>query len=373
MHFPTFKLERFFAAHEFGVKHLLCASDCESLSVAELLDLAPGAPEELMRLGLGYTESPGHPDLRAAIAALYDTISPAQILVHSGAEEAILGFGLSVLEPGDHIIVHAPCYQSLIAVARAAGCAISPWQADPAQGWALDPDELPRLATPQTRAIVVNSPHNPTGYQLDRQRFDAIVRFAASRGLLLFSDEVYRGLEYDAADRLPAACDVYENAVSLGVMSKSYGLAGLRIGWIASQNSRVRDAMAAFKDYATICSSAPSEYLATLALRHGPTLIDRNRDIILANLTLLDEFFARHSSRLSWTRPKAGAIAFPQLVQGCAEAFCRGLLLAHGALLTPSTLFDAGSSHFRLGFGRRNFAAGLTVLEEYLAGLDKQE
>lgn len=367
MRFPPFKLERFFAAYEFAVRHLLCASDCESLLVQELLDQAPGAAEGLLRLNLGYTESAGHPELRAAIAGTYAGLNPEEILVHTGAEEAILGFGLAVLQPGDQAIVHTPCYQSLAGAAASNGCEVVPWRADPEQGWALDPDDLPRLATPKTRAIVLNTPHNPTGYHLDRARFDAVLRFAAQRGLLVFCDEVYRGLEQAPEDRLPAACEVYENAVSLGVMSKAYGLAGLRIGWIATRNAEVRERMASFKDYASICASGPSEYLATVALRQGEALIARNRGIIAENLVLLDAFFARQASRLSWTKPKAGPIAFPRVADGqSATSFCQTLLDASGVLLAPSPLFDAGDEHFRLGFGRRRLPEGLAAFEAWL-------
>jgi aspartate/methionine/tyrosine aminotransferase len=370
MRFAPFKLERFFAAYEFQVRHLLCASDCESLSIRELLDQAPGSAEGLLNLHLGYTEAPGHPELRAAVAATYQGIEPAEILVHTGAEEAILGFGLAVLRPGDQVLVHAPCYQSLASIALGNGCEVVPWRADPEQGWALDPDDLPRLATPKTRAIVLNTPHNPTGHHLDRARFDAVVRFAAQRGLLLFCDEVYRGLEQAPADRLPAACEVYENAVSLGVMSKAYGLAGLRIGWVATRNREVRERMAGFKDYASICASGPSEYLATVALRQGEALIARNRAIIAENLVLLDAFFARQADTLRWTRPKAGPIAFPRLLghkgERGATAFCQTLLDASGVLLAPAPLFDAGDAHFRLGFGRRRLPEALAAFETFL-------
>ena len=275
MRIPEFKLERFFAEHEFTVPYQLCASDCEAVRVEELLTHEPDARQGLLDVWLGYTESTGHPALRAAIAGLYETIGDDEVLVHTGAEEAIFTFMNGLLDTGDHIIVHTPCYQSLMELPAVIGCAVSPWPGREEFGWALSLDELERLIKPNSRAVVVNLPHNPTGYLAPRALFDGLVDICRAHGLMLFCDEVYRGLEYDPADRLPAACDAYENAVSLGVMSKSFGLAGLRIGWVASKNREILAAMAGFKDYTTICNSAPSEYLATLALRHRDAVVGR--------------------------------------------------------------------------------------------------
>jgi aspartate/methionine/tyrosine aminotransferase len=196
--------------------------------------------------------------------------------------------------------------------------------------------------------------------------FREITRFCDNHGIALFSDEVYRGLEHDDADRLPPACSLSESAISLGVMSKAYGLAGLRIGWVATRNTAILSRMAALKDYTTICSSAPSEFLAELALRNGEAIAARNRGIIAAHLALLDGFFARHADRFSWQRPKAGPIAFPRLLVGNVETFCSALLESSGVLLLPGTVYGDMGNHFRIGFGRRNMPEALARLEEYL-------
>ncbi len=247
MHLPPFKLERYFARYEFNTEFLLCSSDCEAMSIADLLAFEPGAAEKFAHVWLGYTESQGSPTLRAEICKLYETIQPDDLLVHSGAEEAIFLFMLAAFQPGDHVIVHAPGYQSLAEVARAAGCDVSPWQAREENDWALDLDELRRLVRANTKAIIINTPHNPTGYLMSRQDYNALHQFAQENNLLLFSDEVYRESEYDPASRLPAACDYGEHAISLGVTSKTYGLAGLRIGWIATRNRSVYEKMASLK------------------------------------------------------------------------------------------------------------------------------
>jgi aspartate/methionine/tyrosine aminotransferase len=372
MHLTPFKLERYFAQYEFNVHYTLCSSDCESVTIHALLKLEPDARARLENHWLGYTESPGAPTLRAEIARVYETIQPEHILVHTGAEEAIFLFMHAALDAGDHVIVHAPCYQSLMEVAHSIGCEVSQWRAREENQWALDVDELRGLIKPNTRVIVVNTPHNPTGYLMSRADYVRVNEIARERDMLLFSDEVYRESEYDAARRLPAACDVNENAVSLGVMSKTYGLPGLRIGWIATRHARVYERMAALKDYTTICNSAPSEFLAELALRHRAQLAQRNREIIAHNLQLWDTFFAEYADQFAWVRPHAGPIAFPKLRRANADAFCHDVVTQKGVLLLPGSLFDDDAqpmhleNHFRIGFGRKNMPEALVRLQEFL-------
>lgn len=366
MQLRSFKLERYFARYEFATEYLLSSSDCESLTVADVLALEPEAHDAFRKIWLGYTESQGAPALREAIASLYTTIEPDEVLVHSGAEEAIFLFMHAALQAGDHLIVHSPCYQSLAEVALGIGCEVTPWQAREQDGWALDLDELERSIRPKTRAIVLNTPHNPTGFLMSHDDFREVNRIAQEKGLLLFSDEVYRESEYDPADRLPAACDMNDHAVSLGVMSKSYGLPGLRIGWIATHDREVYAWLERLKDYTTICNSAPSEFLAELALRHRTKLLERNLAILRTNLTLLDDFFARHSEQFTWVRPSAGPIAFPRLLGEDVETFCDALVKRASVLLLPGGVFDDSSNHFRIGFGRANLPEAVARLEAFL-------
>ena len=177
---------------------------------------------------------------------------------------------------------------------------------------------------------------------------------------------MYRGLELDPAERLPAFADINDRALSLGVMSKAYGLAGLRIGWVATRNEKLLHELAAFKDYTTICSSAPSEFLATVALRHADKIVGRNLAIIRNNLDRLDTFFASHGEWFGWNRPKAGSIAFPALLQGVVDEFCTDLVEQAGVLLLPGTLYNERFNHFRIGFGRKNLPEALERMEIYL-------
>jgi aspartate/methionine/tyrosine aminotransferase len=372
MKIPPFKLERYFAKYEFTAKYLLSSSDCESLRIQDLLAMEEGAAEAFRQHWLGYTESQGAPSLRKEIARIYETIQPEQALVHSGAEEAIFLFMNAALQPGDHLVVHWPCYQSLYEVAKSLGCQVTLWEARRENGWALDLEELKQAVRPETKGVVVNNPHNPTGFLMSQQDFRELNAFTQERDLWLFSDEVYRESEHSPEYRLPAACDLNENAISLGVMSKTYGLAGLRIGWIATRNPEIYRKMAAMKDYTTICNSAPSEFLAELALRHRQMLVDRTVSAIRSNLVLLDDFFQRYADRFDWIRPHAGPIAFPRLLDGNAEDFCRDVVTQTGVMLVPGSQFGHSKemsqleAHFRIGFGRKNMPEALETLSQWI-------
>lgn len=367
MNLPPFKLERYFAKYEFNTEFLLCSSDCEAMPIADLLALEPGAAEKFQHVWLGYTESQGSPALRKEIAKVYETIQPDEVLVHTGAEEAIFLFMHAALTSGDHVIVHSPCYQSLAEVAKGIGCVVTPWRAREENNWALDLDELKSHLRPITKAIIINTPHNPTGYLMPHADFESVNRFAQENNLLLFSDEVYRESEYDSETRLTAACDYGENAVSLGAMSKTYGLAGLRIGWVATKNRRIYDGMASLKDYTTICNSAPSEFLAEVAVRNRAKLVERNLGIIKYNLAVMDDFFSSHADLFSWIRPRAGSMAFPKLLKGDIEDFCDKVVRTVGVLLLPGTMYDDTGNHFRVGMGRKNLPQAVERLESFLA------
>lgn len=368
MKLPDFKLERYFAKYEFKAPYLLSCSDCESFTIKDILDLEEaGAGVSFEKLWLGYTESQGSPGLRQYIAKMYHRAGVDNVLVTSGAEEAIFIFMNTVLNKGDHVIVQYPCYQSLSEVARFRGCEVTEWKLKEQDAWVLDLDWLAKNIKHNTKAIIINSPHNPTGYLITQDELEYIVELARSRGILIFSDEVYRFLEHRSSDRSEAACDIYENAVSLGVMSKTYGLAGLRIGWVVTRNTDIYNQMAAFKDYTSICNSAPSEFLAALALKHQDELVERNLGIIRDNLAVLDDFFARYKELFSWPKPKAGAIAFPHIKwDEDVENFCVDLVNSKGVLLLPGNYYDFGNKSFRIAFGRKNMPECVLKLEEYV-------
>jgi aspartate/methionine/tyrosine aminotransferase len=363
-----FALERFFARWEFAVEHLLCASDVEGYPMGEVLALADDETRAMWDgLRLGYTESTGHPLLRAEIATLYDGLAADDVLVFAGAEEAIFCLANVLLGPGDQAVVTWPAYQSLYEVARATGADVTLHELREPSGWAIDLDLLGRQVTPATKLIVVNAPHNPTGMLPDRSIVDGLVRIAEAAGAHLLVDEVYRYLEFDEADRLPAGADVTTRGISLGVMSKTFAMAGLRIGWLATRDRDLLARCAAFKDYTTICSSAPSEILALIGLRARDQVVARSRRIVAGNLERLDAFFAEWADRFSWVRPRGGSIGFPRLtVPGVSiDDWAAGLVEAEGVLLLPGSQFGAGGNHFRVGFGRTDLPVALDRLEAY--------
>jgi aspartate/methionine/tyrosine aminotransferase len=361
-----FSLERFFARYEFTTRYLLCSSDPESMAVRDLLALEPDAAARFDALRLGYVDSRGTLELRQAIANLYEHRDANAVLVHSGAQEPIFAFMNAMLEAGDHVVVQFPTYQSLYSVAEGLGAEVTRWRCDLTREGAPDPEELERLVRPATRAVVVTTVNNPTGYPFDRTLLDAVTAIARRRGLWLFADEIYRGLEREA-ERIPAVCDAYELGVSLGGLSKVYGLAGLRVGWIATRDRALYDRIAAYKDYLTICNSAPNEFLGALALRHHDALIERVRRIVVSNLDRFDEFFARRSTLFGWRRPRAGTTGFPSYLGGSSEAFCARLAEHAGVLLLPSTVFDTGDERVRVGYGRADLPEALDALDAFIS------
>jgi aspartate/methionine/tyrosine aminotransferase len=363
---PPFRIERWYERYEFTTELQLSSSDAESVTVDDLLGFEPDARERLGMLRLGYTEVPGSAELRDAIAALYTRTDADAIVALAAAEEGIFATETALLGPGDHAVVELPCYESAVAVARATGADVDVWRRSHADGWEHDVDALEALLRPDTRLVYVNTPHNPTGLQMPRAVLDRVVELCAERGTVLFCDEVYRELEHDPAARLPAACDLYERAVSLGSVSKTYGLPGLRTGWIACRDPAVREAVLAAKLYTTICSSAPSELLAALALRHRARLAERNRALVLENLAYADAFVAAHGGLVDWVRPNASPIGFPRIRVPDTLAFCERLAADAGVLLLPGEVYDE-PGHVRLGLGRRGAAEAFGRLGEFLA------
>jgi aspartate/methionine/tyrosine aminotransferase len=363
-----FALERYFARWEFAVEHLLCASDVEGWPMAELLALADDETRALWDgLRLGYTESTGHPLLRAEIAELYERVEPDGVLVFAGAEEAIFCLANVVLGPGDHAVVTWPGYQSLYEVARATGADVTLHELHESDGWELDLDRLLAALRPETRLVVVNAPHNPTGMLPTHAEWARLTATLADRDIHLLSDEVYRFLERDERDRLVPGADAYPRGISLGVMSKSFAMAGLRIGWLATRDHDLLARCAAFKDYTTICSSAPSEVLALIGLRAREQVLGRSLRIVADNLELLDDFFRRRSDTVSWVRPRGSSVGFPRLLRGGpVDQFAADLVEAEGVLLLPGSVFGHPGDHFRLGFGRTDLPVALSKLEAFV-------
>lgn len=369
MDIQEFQLERYLAKHEFAAPHLLCTSDCETMTVNDLLTLDTRAMEGFLNLRLGYTESQGNPQLRKEISELYTGIRPEEIAVSAGAEEAIFLSMHVLLDPGDHVIVQTPAYQSLSEIPASIGCQVSGWELKEKDGkWTIDLEELRAMITRDTKLIVVNSPHNPTGHLFSLQEWKELVEIAGNNDIRIISDEVYRGLEHDPEDQLPAIADCTDTGISIGVMSKAFGLAGIRIGWIATKDQKFMRSFLSQKDYTTICSSGPSEYLAMVALQHKETILRRNRSIALKNIGYLAKFFKKNESVMKWSPPRAGSTAFPHLTRrDDIDRFCDHVREEAGVLLLPGKVFGVTGSYFRIGYGRIDMKASLDALDKYLA------
>jgi aspartate/methionine/tyrosine aminotransferase len=366
MRVKPFRIENYFAKHEFSAKYLLASSDAESQTVHDVLDLEPGAHEKFLEQWCGYTEVQGAPLLREAIAAIYKRIKPDDVLVLSCAEEGIFVLYHALVNPGDHVIVETPCYESGLELARSTGAEVSEWRRRSEKNWAHDFHALEKLVQPNTKVIYINTPHNPTGLLMPKNIFESVLQLAGNHGITVFCDEVYRELEHDPATRLPAACDLYEHAVSMGSMSKTYGLAGLRLGWFASRDVEILRRCAEFKLYTTISSSAPSEFLSGVALRHREVLLKRNLKIVQKNLALLDTFFKRHADLFDWVRPNASTIGFARFkLTRDVQEFCDDAVSKSGVMLLPGSVYDE-PQHIRFGYGRKNMPEALEHFEEYL-------
>ena len=370
MRIREFALERFFAKHEFTAKHNLGASDVEGMTLTEVLALADSECARIWNdLRLGYTESAGLPLLRSEIASLYDGLGPQHILTFAGAQEAIFLTMHATLAPGDHAVVVWPAYQSLHEVARSIGADVSPVSLDRGD-WSLGVDRLAAALRPTTRLVVINFPHSPTGAHIGRSQLDAIIQLCAERGIRLYSDEVYRLLEHDRGATLPPAATLDDRAVSLGVMSKAFGLAGLRVGWIATKDDHLRDRIAKLKDYTTICNSAPSEILALIALRARDRILARSHAIIDANLPILTEFMRRHASQLNWFPTRAGSVCFPRFTADLdAERVAERMIERTGVLIVPGSTFEFDRAYFRVGYGRTDMPTALELIDPLIGTL----
>ncbi|MCH9695772.1 MAG: pyridoxal phosphate-dependent aminotransferase [Gammaproteobacteria bacterium] len=372
---PEFRLETHFSKWEFKARFHMTASDAESMSMRDLLALAtPAEREEFEGMWLGYTETFGAPDLRQVIATTYARQRASDVLCFAGASEGIFAANAVLLDKDSHAIVVTPNYQSHetlpMAICDASGVAL-----DPEDGWSLDIDKVAAAIRPNTRLVTINFPHNPTGTILPLDRYHALVELCRKHGIYILHDEIFNGLGPSGTEHLPFIADIYERGLSLNVMSKSFGLPGLRIGWIACADAQLLSKMERMKHYLSICSSGPSERLTKIALTYRDRLLARNCTIIDENLPKLDAFFERHSELFDWRRPDGSCMGFPRYkgAEG-VEQFTRSLVEKSGVLLLPSTIYKSElgtvpTDRFRIGFGRKGIDAGLAAFEEHLCGL----
>ncbi|MBX3749739.1 MAG: pyridoxal phosphate-dependent aminotransferase [Opitutaceae bacterium] len=361
-----FETEDYFGRYEFSQPYMLAASDCDNVSIAELIRLGGGSMEEFSRLPLGYTTMEGNATLRSAISAQYRTVTPDQVLVLGAPIEGIYTVMRTLLAPGDRAVVLAPAYDALLNLPEDITGSVTRWDLQTVDGrWRLD---LARLADllPGARLLAINFPHNPTGYLPTQDELDQIVGLCRQHGVTLFSDEMYRGLEYPPATTLPSVADLDETAIVLSGASKSLGLPGLRLGWlIIKDRRRYRDIMNT-KVYTSMCSPQASEYLGTMAIKAAPQLVAKNLAIIRENLRVAAPFFHKWREHLRWIPPQAGSVSVIEMRHGSADALCHELATKHGIVLLPSRFMGCQGEYFRLGLGRRDFRECLAVFDDVL-------
>lgn len=361
---PDFRLETYFSRWEFAARYHLTASDAESMTLTELLALADDdARQRWETLHLGYTETYGLPALREEIARTYTNVAPEDVLCFAGAEEGIYLAMRTLLSAEDHVVVVTPNYQAAETIPLSI-CDVTGVPLRAEDDWALDVDALEAALRPDTRIVSVNFPNNPTGALPTVEAWQRLAALCDSRGIILFSDEVYRGLEDDP---LPQAADLSSRAMSLNVMSKAYGLPGLRVGWIACRDRKVLDRLERAKHYTSICNSAPSEVLALIGLRARDEILSRNRKIIADNIPLFGSFFASFPELFEWQPPQGGCVCFPRYLgpEG-VERMCADLVEQQGVLLLPASIYQSAltptpADRFRVGVGRRSPEAALAA------------
>jgi aspartate/methionine/tyrosine aminotransferase len=367
MKIQPFATENYYARYEFSTPHLLSVSDCETMSIGELLQMAGVSLEEMGQVRLSYTESQGNPVLREAVANTYDEVSAEDVVILTSPVEGIYLTLQAMLEPEDEAIVLVPAYDALINVAEHVSRHVHRWEIVPTEmGWELDLDALANLINSRTKLIVVNFPHNPTGYLPTRSQFEALIQLVEREGIWLFYDEMYRGLEYGERPQLPSAADSYERSIVLSGLSKTHGLPGLRAGWLVIPDEEVRQTIINWKHYTTICPAAPTEFLALAALSVGDKLAQRSQGIIQQNLQLAETFFTRWQDLFKWRPPLSGSVALVGIDVTSATSYCHHLAQEAGVLLLPATFMGSDDQHVRFGFGRRSFPSALSHYDAYL-------
>ena len=365
-HFAT---EHFFAKYEFTTPYQLCNSDCETISLKELLDLAGTPLADMGSISLGYTESLGNPQLRESIAACYANIKAEEVLFLGSPIEGIYLAARTALNPGDEVVVLTPAYDALVNMfEHVAGAEkVHRWRFKAgADRWELDFDELESLITPRTKMVVVNFPHNPTGFLPSRAQLDQLINTVNKYNLVLFYDEMYFGLVHEGTAPIPSVAELCPRAVVLSGLSKTYGLPGLRSGWLVVQDKTLMDEIINWKFYTSICPPAPTEFLTVAALKVRETLRQRSLQQVEANLKLADAFFARWPQLFTWRRPAAGSTALVEMHVPSVEAFAEKMAREAGVLIQPATTLGWDDHSFRMGLGRAGFAKALHKFEEYL-------
>ena len=376
MKIEPFALERWMTTHELYVDYDIAESGIFPWTLRELLELIPPDGREetlagLLDLRLGYNEATGTAGLREVLAATYQDATADNILVTTGAIEANFLLFNVLLEPGDHVIAPYPAYQQLYSVPRALGCDVSLWHIRPETGFRYSADDLEPLLRPDTKLIVINTPHNPTGAMLSPADVQRVYDLAESVGARILSDEAYRWLAVPGGDEFaPPAFDLGPRGISVGTLSKPFGLPGLRLGWIAAP-AEIAQRCWHMRDYVSLSPGKLNDALATLALTHRRQMMARNQRIITANLVSARRWFAQHDGLVSWVPPRGGLLALLRYELDIPSLeLSNRLAREYSVMLAPGSAFGY-EGYLRIGIGQDPpvFAAGLDRAGECLAAV----
>jgi aspartate/methionine/tyrosine aminotransferase len=371
MKIEQFKMERMQSTWENVVEFNLSESGVHPLSLHELAN--EEELQEISRLGLGYSQTNGTPELRGEIAGLYPGSNIDQILTTAGSSEANFLLMWSNLEPGDEVVFMMPNYMQMWGLLRGFGAMLKPLWLREGLGWAPDLDELRKVVGGKTKLIIVTNPNNPTGAVLSREAMTAIIEAAAKVGAWIIADEVYQGAER-VGGTTQSFWDKYERAVVVNGLSKAYGLPGLRIGWIIGPREFIQKTWP-YHDYTTISPSILSDRIARIALapENRPKILRRTRDILQENFPILKAWLEGQEGLFSFIPPLAGAIAFARYnSQVNSTELATRLIEEKSVLIVPGDHFEM-DHHLRFGFGSEAgyLQAGLARIAEFLAGIRK--
>lgn len=334
---------------------------------------------------LTYGAIRGSDILLTRVAALYaeDAAEPlpaSNILITQGAIAANFLLFYTLIGPQDHVVCVYPTYQQLYGVPQSLGAEVSLWELKPENGYVPDVSELASLVKSNTKMIVLNNPNNPSGATIPESVLGSVVEFAQARDIIILCDEVYRPLFHSLGDTAATPPSIlsfgYEKTVSTGSMSKAWSLAGARLGWIASRDRRLIEAVAEARDYTTISVSQLDDQVASYALSDAvrPGLLIRNLALARTNLDMLDQFVQAHKGVCRWVKPTAGTTAFVQFThQGEPvddEAFCLDVLDKTKVMFLPGKKCFGHDRDFG-GYVRIGYVNETAVLREGLEQLGR--
>lgn len=369
MDIKDFHVETWLNIYENDCKYNLSETFPHPLTVGDLLDLTGRRDEltnELMNISLDYGEIIGSERLRRAISELYDDVSDDRITIAHGAIGANSMVLMSIVRPGDHVVATAPSYQQLYSLPEALGADVTLLRLHEEDGWMLDIDELRAAVTDDTRLICLNNPNNPTGSVMPVDMMREIADIAREHDAYIFCDEAYRGLAHEGDFFTPSFIDIYDKAIVTGGVSKTFALAGLRLGWAAGPREIIDD-INRHRDYHIISVGKIDELLAAIAIENRDAVLSRNVEICRENLAVIDKWIA-DEPHVSYVKPDFATTCFVKFdFDMSSTKLCHRLREEAGVLFVPGCAFEC-DDHFRLGFGnpKAEIKAGLAAFSEWM-------